>query len=334
MKLARAGLFALLWTVGCLRFGYGERALVDPKPDASSREDAGMIRDADSAVDEDAGRVDAGASDASTVDASTLPPDAAGMDDASRPVDDASADAAAPEPSDSGGMDGSSPNDPDAGLDGGVEPPVDRCPELPNALFCDGFEDAEFERWSQPLISNGAAEQSTARVHSGSSSLRATTGSAGTTSDARMVAEVFDHQKAGDIWLRFYFYLPSATAINASIVIASITETEEPYFETALSLRATGTDVATSNVLYRRTTVLARDAWVCVEMHVRLHESTGFIEAFFDGTSAARSGDTDTIPDTGYTSFDVGLQHMSSGQAPLEAFVDDVVAATTRVGCD
>ena len=58
------------------------------------------------------------------------------------------------------------------------------------------------------------------------------------------------------------------------------------------------------------------------------------MKAYIDGQLAASTAAIDTLPDRGYTSLDVGIHYTDPKQGPVEAFVDDVAAGTSRIGCN
>jgi hypothetical protein len=326
VRFAWVGLFALTWAVGCVRLGYdAQRPAVDAGPDAS-HQDAGVTRDQDAAATDAAMRMEAGSTDAA-MDAAT---DAATSVDSSTPdATSPSHDAALPDPIEAGPMDSGEPGD-DSAVDSGAK---DLCPERSDVLFCDGFED-DFSRWSYSVVDNGSVARSTTHVRTGESSLRAATGAAGGNSHARYGTEVFDHQKSGDIWARYYYYLPSSTVVTSYFSSGVVSEVEPPYVGFSLIIKPDGLDIAVGNTFYRRTGTFPRDRWTCVELHVKIDAAAGIYEAYLDGVIAVRSPETDTLPDMGYTSLDVGIHYTDPGQGPIEVFVDDVIAGTTRIGCD
>jgi len=323
-------LIGLTVTAGCVRFGYDpDRARSEAKPDAS-RDDAGMVggdagkdgaADGDGAIDHDAtlGQMDANVPDAGGSDAMTSDdtgsPNEAGMDDAG--------------PTDSGqdGDDDDEEKEPDAGRS-------PTCLERDDALFCDGFEDADFAKWDYTAIENGTVTRSTDRVRTGEASLRATTGASGQTNYARYGARVFDHQKSGDIWLRYYYFVPSSTTVTTMFSSGLVGEIEPPYFGFSLAIRPDRTDIAVADTMYRSSTPFPRGQWTCVELHVKIDASSGYFEAYFDEELAIKSPNTDTLPDMGYTNVDLGIHYTDPGQGPVVVFVDDVVAGNHRVGCD
>jgi len=221
---------------------------------------------------------------------------------------------------------GSDASTPDSGAAGG-------CEAHPEALFCDGFEDPELNAWSYNIATSGAAERTTARRYAGDASLHATT-TASSSSQARYAIEAYDGKTTGDIWLRYYNYLPSSTTITthfSSGVISSLANGYEGFW---LMVYADHVEIGTSNGYFAGTGKYPRDKWVCVELHVSIAQSGGVFEAFLDGVPAANSGDTNTLAAGGYTVAEVGIHYAEQNQGAVELYVDDVVVSDVRVACD
>jgi hypothetical protein len=326
VRLELVWTIALVFTLGCGRLGFGIE---------QARRDAGTLHpsDAGRSLTPDASARDAGGRDAAMGSAGSGPLDAAALDASSRDA------GALHGESDAGRFDAGQTDagQPDAAsrLDGAIDAGAfNACPERSDALFCDGFEDPAFSRWSYDIKMNGTLSRSTAQHRSGAGSLQATTGAAGTTNVARYGAEPFGHQKSGEIWLRYYYYLPSTTTVSSGFSTGVVAEIEQPYFGFSLIVRATRVDIGQGNTMYQGTLSFPRDHWTCVELHVQIDQSAGFFEAYLDGALAVRSPATNTLPAQGYTSADVGIHYTDTNQGPVEAFVDDVVAARNRVPCD
>lgn len=327
VRIASAGLIALTVVVGCVRLGYEAHSAPSGAGSSAPRDDAaitgGRQAPGDAATHGDGGLGDA--SDQPVMDAAR---DAA-PDDAS-----SAQDGAVQGPMDSGIDSGST----DPGDDAGAEPAdggaIDPCPDRSDALFCDGFEDPAFSRWSYAVVTNGTVTRSTTRVHSGAGSLRATTSLSEEHSFARYGVRVFDHQKSGEVWLRYYYYLPSSSDVDATFSSGLIAEIEPPYFGISLLIRPDGLDLSTGSTFIRSTNVFPRDRWVCVELHVQIDAVAGIAEAYLDGSRLVRSSAMKTLPSNGYTNIDVGVHYTNPGQGPVEVFVDDVAAGDQRVGCN
>lgn len=327
---------ALLFACGCVRFGYdARRRPADPTPDASQADvDGGTPSAMDGKVVDAETHSDASGRDASMRDAA--PRDAAaaegGATDATVTAD------AMPDALDAAStdLDASDDNPQDADTDGdavdsGV---IDLCPDRADALFCDGFEDAALMRWNYEIVTNGTLDRTAARFRSGVAALRATTGAAGSTNVAREGANIFGHQKTGELWARYYYYLPASTVVNTAFSTGVVAEIEDPFFGFALLVTPSRVDIGVFNTMYPGTKAFPRDHWTCVELHVQIDASAGIFEAYLDGALAARSPATNTLPGMGYSSLDVGIHYTDMGQGPVEAYVDDVVAGTTRAGCN
>jgi hypothetical protein len=164
--------------------------------------------------------------------------------------------------------------------------------------------------------------------------LRATTGAAGSNNAARYGVAAFPHQKSGDIWLRYYYYIPSSTVVNPAFSTCVVSEIEPPYFGFSLVVLPSRVDIRVFDTAYQGTMAFPRDRWTCVELHVQIDAAAGRFEAYLDGALAVRSPATDTLPGMGYTSVDVGIHYTDPNQGPVEAYVDDVVATTARIGCN
>jgi hypothetical protein len=216
-----------------------------------------------------------------------------------------------------------------------------KCLERPGAVFCDSFEapDPDFMLWSFESLTNGTVARSMTRARTGQWSLRsATTQGAGT--QARLATLELNKQMSGDAWMRFYNWVPASVDIQQHFSIGIISEADIPWngFEVRI-LKGDIVDLNTSSALVvvdgvTPKVTYTRDAWVCVEMHVFIDAIAGFYEAYLDSTLAVRSPMTDTTTASGYSAAEVGVHYAPTDQGPVELFVDDVVVARSRIGCD
>jgi len=316
-----------------VRFGYDSRR-IPSDPDASrttAEKDTGV---ADTGKELDANVLDGSMRDSGPVDAKMDAAEGgasdASMKDAAGPLTDA----AMQMPMDAGSIDDAATDA--AAIDSGSDDDhVDLCPERSDALFCDGFETQSFmPQWQYAVTMTGTVSRSTTRVRTGSGSLRATTGNAGSTSVAREGTKPFMSQKSGEIWTRAYYYIPSSTVTNTFFSTTVVAENDPPFFGFALVVFPTQVQIGVGSTMYPGTMGFPRDRWVCVELHVEIDPAVGVFEAYLDTTRVVRSPATDTLPATGYTSLDVGIHYTDTSQGPVEAYVDDIVAGNTRIGCD
>jgi len=331
VRLAQVGILALGLGSGCLRFGYeAKRGPVVLQPDAATPFDAAM----DAARSDAATPPDAGASDAEAgvMDAASPAPDA-GMDAAAKDAatgDAAVQDAAASDASMSDAATSVDATTPDAASEAGS---ADPCSGRSDLSLCDGFESAA-GNWSDIAL-NGSITRSTLQARSGSTSARATTGSASGSNRARFETQAFAQLKQGDIWARAYYYLPSSVTIDTYFSIMQLREAVSPYFGCSLVIRPTLIDLGGSiTARFKTLEAFPRDQWTCVELHVQIDASAGTCEGYVDGMIATSSSAGNTLPAQGYSNLDVGICATEASQGPLEIYVDDVAAGTTRIGCD
>lgn len=335
---------------GCVRLDYD----APPRPPATNPGDIDAAARAG-----DSGLGSGAAMDAAVRDGGALVSDAAYADDAK--LGDADADSAAhaaPQPAMDSGAHDASPTPmsidasaPDAGYSGGDDSNDSKasassddslkdagatraCSELSNVVFCDGFEDVALANWTYEVVQNGTLARSTVRAHSGSASMRATTGAPSANNAARKGVRAFDHVESGDLWVRYYYYVPNTVVISPSFSTVVVAEIEQPYFGFSLLDFGTQVNLGVLGAMYDGTAALAKDRWTCVELHVQIAASGGRFEAYLDGTLAVRTRALATLPAMGYTSLDVGIHYTDPKQGPVEAFVDDVAASTSRIGCD
>lgn len=349
MRFAGLASIALALTSGCLRFGYGpDTGLLDAGFDAGSFHDGG--HDADGGklpLPMDGGNMDA--AHGGDADGANVAPDAAVLD-ASSGVDTGVTDPTGSDASmsdsgmtDSGAIDSGVQ---DAGAvdsslpDPGTTDPVDPawtadCPDEPGVLFCDGFENG-LGMWGH-LHMRGSTAVSMDFERTGSYSMRAST-SASTSneqSQARRSVQVFGHRKSGELWARFYYYLPSSVVLTRKVSISVISEAEPPWL--GFSVLITPTGLGLESLATERTislTQFPRDQWVCVEMHVLVAPpSEGVFEYFLNGARII-GANMNTIPNQGYTNFELGVHYADYNQGSVTAYSDDVKLGTRRIGCD
>lgn len=328
-------------TGGCLRFGYGDRrGLIrsdSGTADAGPEADGGVVRSVDASQDSEAGpRAGVGAAGGSRAAGSGGGVAAAAGSGGAGGARVEPLDAGLTDPLDAGGDAGSDGGAADSGV---VASP--KCLERPGAVFCDGFEepDPDFMLWSYETLTNGTVARSMTRALTGQWSLRsATTQGVGT--QARLATLELKKQMSGDVWMRFYNWVPESVEIQQHFSIGIISEEDPPWngFELRI-LPGDIVDLNTSSPLMivdgvTPKVTYTRDAWVCVEMHVFIDPVAGFYETYLDSLLAVTSPLTDTTTATGYSAAEVGVHYAPTGQGPVELFVDDVVVARARIGCD
>ena len=317
---------------GCLRFGYGQE---ERKDAGSAMPDAGK---ADGSPAYTAGRGGAGGvggkgdgGERGTAGAAAGDSGHAGgaggrLGQAGQGGDDADA---GDEPRDAG------VSAPDAGAaDSGTPISYELCPEMPGMLFCSGFEEAG-TRWSYFVSTNGSTTPLTTLPRTDQYSLVAATYGPASLSEARWATEVLNKQTSGEAWMRFYNFIPSSVNVNEYFSVGIMSEIVAPYDGFEFRVLPAGVDInARGAVIPGKSNVtFPRNAWVCVEMHVVIDDKAGIYEAYLNGTLAVQSDPRDTLPADGYTAAEIGIHFAGPNQSMVQVFVDDVVVARTRIGC-
>jgi hypothetical protein len=353
MRFAATAWAALALLAGCMRFGYG--------PDQNRLDggfDAGMMAHPDASTSPSGtaavggstvsgaganagtagtGRVSAGASGGGRsgsggMDAGRIP-DSGGTDSVtsdSGPVDSGVLDSGVMDsgPVDSGTIDAGTVDTPDPRW-------TEDCPGLPSVLFCDEFEDG-LTKWNYSVINRGTATVSTNFKSKGSYALRADTmaSTSNSQSQARQGVKAFGHRKSGDLWARYFYYLPSYVSVTQKFSTAVISEYEEPWLGFSVLIFPDGIGIESLSTSKKVNTTFPRDQWVCIEMHVQIDPLAGTFEFFMNGTHITSLVGMDTLPDQGYTSFELGVHYANFNQAAITTYADDVKLGTVRLGCN
>jgi hypothetical protein len=328
VRLVHAWVAGLVLSAGCGRLGFGLQPAIDAgtqqsSMDAATRDgatpadpmDASSMKGSSDGGGAGASSIEAGPSDAAQSDAAGSD---ASMSDAANPAD-ATTDAA--------------PDDQDSGT-----PPTeivsDHCPEVPGAIFCDSFEDATAARWKYKIEINGTAVRSNALKRTGEMALHASTTSSALGTGARFASVDLNGVKSGEIWMRWFDYLPSSTVINKHFSAGVISEIVDPYAGLFVTVRPGSVGIGGMVPYLDGSNPFPRDRWVCVEIHAHVDPVSGFFELFVDGDKVVNSGLTNTVPADGFTSAEVGIHYVENGQGPVDIWVDDVILGFKRFGCN
>lgn len=330
-----------------MRFGYESHpANVDGGVDSGMTLPDGSISDAaaDGGGGSGGGGMDAGKGDAAVLDASDGPGDGG---------DSGSGGGSGNGGTDAGDvLDAGMPDsgEPDSGLtdsgttDSGTADPVkpiwtEDCPGIPEVLFCDDFEDGDIStKWDTPIHMRGSTARTTDQKHAGTYAMRATTSASTSTvqSRARLPVQALGHRKSGDLWARYFYYLPSSVTLTQKFSTGVISEHEDPFFGFSVVIYPDGVGLESGLQESKNTsTTFPRDTWVCVEMHVRVDASAGSFELYMDSTLIPTGFTSlDTLPDQGYTNFEIGVHYADFNQGAITVYTDDVKLGTSRLGCN
>src|SRR6185312_3432249 len=96
--------------------------------------------------------------------------------------------------------------------------PFDNCMQGSGVLFCNGFEEAlpwTPTPWGYERITSGSTEErSTTKKYAGAASAHMSTTENSRATASRVAYSSLGERKSGDIWLRYYYYLPRTVAID------------------------------------------------------------------------------------------------------------------------
>ena len=228
----------------------------------------------------------------------------------------------------------------DAGVDAAVGPTD--CDRLGGSVWlCDDFE-GDLRRWREArvdLTARLALSDDTPR--SGRRALRVTTTVAGTLARLRS-PPIGDMEDATEIWTRFYVRVHDGDAIDDLGMMRlspSSLVSEGIAVELGEDARLEGFVAAADPEEPERfvsSTLLAREAWSCVELRVTLGEHPdGSAELYVNGASVAEHPTVDTVLDSAaYDTVELGVVRSASTQSPMVLDLDDIAVGPERIGCD
>jgi len=248
---------------------------------------------------------------------------------------DSTADAPAPDTS------ASDSTVPDATTDTGT-PPVDTGPDAmttwdcASAIFCDGFDDTSLPPWADLSVEGaGSVGQSSSEAYRGARSCRSQISNG--TDRASAVADTLGAISSGTLYLRAWYYLPSADTLT-DVAFAILQEGAPPWHHVSFSA-TTGNNNALwvdgPDVQVRDTTSpIPRDTWFCLQVQIDVDDSAGAVTSWIDGVVSASATDLDTRPGAGYSLLLVGIPWSTGAQGPFTLYTDEVAVDTSPIPCD
>ena len=200
------------------------------------------------------------------------------------------------------------------------------------ALFCDGFEGAPV--WAGQRMQGATATISNDKVYRGSSALKVVLAGGAQSAGSFYATNPLGGITSGKLYIRGYFYIPSGTPATHLLLLWAAGTGTPP---------ADGVGYAVDNELaygennikpvgFSAGVAVPRDKWTCLEMEIDIG-STGNLSWTVDGAFGGGVGGND-VPTGGYQRFEVGVVDAPSTQAPIDVYVDEVVADTAPIGCD
>jgi hypothetical protein len=233
---------------------------------------------------------------------------------------------------DSGLADASAASDGDA-ADAGDADALSACP--PDALLCDDFETGDLCRWSGLLLDGPATlDVDATQVHTGALALDATVAPAASDGgNAVPYLHLATARSTGVLAVREWLSVASTLQLfNMTIVMHN--ETTNQFV--AAGGNNTGDWVITDDdgngptIDHQSTAPTpAVGTWTCVEL-VYTFPPDSRIELFVDDTLVLDTVPSDVAP--AFTDFQVGVGR--ADMTGMQVFVDDVVIADHRIGCE
>jgi hypothetical protein len=210
----------------------------------------------------------------------------------------------------------------------------------PTALFCDDFENGlptGYPDYSY-FSNHGTVTASADRVKQGAQAFRGTLMRVpGQISQASLWRSMTAIQ-SGSLHVRAHFYLPSGFVVSNWFVSLQLGGPAgklsfDLIYEDRMQIA-----VNTENAIFRSTNpnTYPRDRWFCAELVIHLGElgGAGSAEVHVDGQKVLEAPiGTDTLPAGGYDYLMAGAPHANGLSAAGEVFMDDVVLATSPIGC-
>lgn len=225
----------------------------------------------------------------------------------------------------------------DGGTDAGSIGPPSRCVagDLGDRLFCESFEGGDMGNFTGQLsdASGNRLEYVQDVVYRGNYALRATVDRLG--EYAILTASPFD-PSVTDIYFRAYYYFSSGTEPSMEMHYLGNDAYDQWASVTFNTSRVTDfhTHGFPSDFREGVSAMRALDTWHCVELHMRVGTMDGSMELWFDGVSIGTQTMTNTLTTPPATIIGAGLTFKDAGESERFVYVDEVVADTSRIGCD
>jgi len=212
--------------------------------------------------------------------------------------------------------------------------PAPACGGHVGAFFCNGFEEPLGDPWTPWDV--GAVAIVTSPVYRGEGALVADT--EGPMQNASVYATAIGEHTSGDLYLRAYVQLPQTyTAASVELMAIRSSNHTSPSDATVLMVQngMAAVYVAPISATFPSGVPVARDAWVCAELHIAISSTAGAMEAWIDGTLAVSESGLATIGPDGIGAIAVGILYTGPDQTdPAVVAVDEVVVSSAPIGCD
>ncbi len=206
-----------------------------------------------------------------------------------------------------------------------------------SAIFCDGFESGapmvEWDGVSTEL--GGIARWTDTMPYRGVGSFESRTSQPSARGYLEKVG--LGAHTSGTIHVRTYIYLSSATRITHGTIML-FAQGVSPWHGVALEILDTGEPVLFIESLDLDVFTPARlslpfDRWFCAELEVGI-DAAGHVALSVDGAEVVRRTGLNTVVSPGYDILNIGVSWSESTNNEALVFLDEVVVASSPIGCD
>jgi hypothetical protein len=189
--------------------------------------------------------------------------------------------------------------------------------------------------WDYAIVDFGRADVTTTRAYRGAHALEIETSAIADYKSARWGKNfLFASLAAGDIYVRAFYWMSSATVITDQVSVMLIGHYAPPYPSAFAVLVPSELTLNVSGISARSGFEFPRDRWVCLQLHVFIDATVGYGEVSIDGVQVMRTPVGDSTVTGGYTNMDIGVHYATPAQQAVTMWIDEVVADTSPISCN
>lgn len=201
------------------------------------------------------------------------------------------------------------------------------CSEHRGAVFCSGFEAEDLA--AATLADGGELAQTTDEQLGGDGALAAAVRSPAVRSRARYD---FAPVTEGTLYLRAWLYVDQddVSELHAHTLTTGSVDTAAHGTDLHIEAGKLGLTFPNRGDVAGDVSVPAR-TWFCVRLEMALGAEDGSASVWLNGELSAEVAGADTLPPEGVVNMSVGID---AADGDVRLLIDDVVLATTPVGCE
>lgn len=214
---------------------------------------------------------------------------------------------------------------------GGCVPASSACEDrYEGVLVCDDFEQGISPQWT--IIS---VVTETDQVSGGGVSVRAST----VPDEQAMLRFAFDQPLFdGMLAVRSYLWVEDSSVVDPWGIHYELMQIpSHPDMRISLDLRPEGGLIMVNKIADTAEVdqgLIASGQWYCVELRVGIDDVAGTTEVRLNDQPVLVDEPGDTRPVEGFRQIGIGVLLPAQGMGPVEVLMDDLVVATSPIGCD